>query len=341
MWIALLVLGLSPTLAAQKIKDVARVEGVRSQQLSGIGLVMGLAGTGDTSRNDLTRRLYRAHLENLGLELDEAELRSRNIAAVMVTATITSWTKTGSEIQVNIASMGDAKSLRNGWLLQTHLYRPRRSVDDDPFARVYALAQGAVSVRGETETVGLGKATVEGDLSFPIHTRDLASFRIILNKPDFSTASSIANAINGSPFLRIVAKEELPLAHPNDLGSITVTIPKSYRTQKRVIDFISKIMTDTPIDDVDPEAKVIIDKKTGGVAYNSKVRGSPVVVIYKGLEIRIGTGDPGDPNADRRPQPLVQVLWQLERSGLTPEDWPAIIHLIHDAGALNGRLIER
>lgn len=329
----------------QTIQDHARVEGIRGQQLSGMGLVIGLAGSGDSRTNELTQLLYRGHVENtLGVDLPDIEIRSKNVALVKVTATVNSWTKAGSEIEVSVASLGDAKSLEGGTLIETNLLRPRRSAGEQ-FAHPFALAQGPVAIApGGVATTGVAVATLEADISFPLTTPNLDEFRIILNEPDFSTAAHLARTINSAPYLRAVAAKELPLAHAVDLGTIHVRVPAAFRDRERVIDFISKIMTEIPVADLDPEAKVVIDVESGGVSINGAVRVLPVSVIYGDYEIRIGL--PDDP-AGAKPrirtgaQPLVDIVWGLENAGLEKQDFPKIIKLIHDAGALQGKLVER
>lgn len=339
----LLVVALATTASAQRIKDFARVEGIRPLQLTGVGLVLGLAGTGDNSRSEALQQLYSAAMANQGFDLPEGSLRSKNIAVVMVTAEVSSWTSLGSEVEVTVSSAGDAKSLRNGQLLQTLLYAPKRSKNDQPLAKPIALAQGSVQLIGEAETVGKSRATLEGDLSFPIHRAKKEKFRILLKRPDFSTAAYVASAINESPLMKYLARDEMPIAHAGDLGSVIVKIPLRFRDDKKIVDFISKIMTDVPVNNLDPEARVVIDRKTGGVSINGNVKVRPVVVLFKGMEIAIGKADPklGNPTQSGRTMLLIDVIDRLEQAGLDPKDLPEVIRLIFESGSLIGKLIEK
>ncbi|MEM7263362.1 MAG: flagellar basal body P-ring protein FlgI [Planctomycetota bacterium] len=340
-WIALLaVLGLTGPLSAQRIQDVARVEGVRNRSLKGFGLVMGLPGTGDSSKSTVSKRLFHSLLRNHDIEIPEEELTSKNVAVVVVTAEVSSWTKPGSDFPVEVSSIGNAKSLEGGMLLEVRLYRPGASRGSGSGAETYALAQGRVTTNGVL-TSGSCKATLEGDVSFPLHDGTRETFNILLDKPDFSTAAEVALAINNYPWLRYAAPEAIPVAHARDLGSIEVRVPRKFREEKKFIEFVSRIMTDVRLDD--PDAKVIIDE-TGpfpSVAISGRVRVKPVTLLYNGLEIRIGD------NPKKRPETrvtteglplLMDVIEGFEKNGLTPADTAKLIRLVDDVGALVGRL---
>ncbi|MFQ5655477.1 MAG: flagellar basal body P-ring protein FlgI, partial [Planctomycetota bacterium] len=219
--IALSVLLLAPATAwAQRIKDIARVEGDRLQQMKGIGLVIGLPGTGDGPRSGLKQGLYSALLDHLKIEIPPSALRSKNVAVAMVTASVPSSTKVGSRIDVTVSSIEDARSLKGGWLLETALVGPGDGGRDS----IYAIAQGPVDATDEVPTLGRGVAILEEDISIPFrHQGD--TFRIILHRPDFSSATRVARAINNFPFLRFRVPESLPVAHALDSGSVEVRIP--------------------------------------------------------------------------------------------------------------------
>ncbi|MFN0056828.1 MAG: flagellar basal body P-ring protein FlgI [Planctomycetota bacterium] len=343
-----LVLWTAPQVSAQKVRDVARVEGVRQEHLKGIGLVMGLSGTGDSAQSQVTRRMYAGLLEHLGLEIPEAELRSKNVAVVMVDATISSWTAVGSEIEVTVSSIGDAKSLKGGRLLETTLHesleRPGKGKD------IIAVAQGQLTALGETPTVARASGTLEKDISYPLLKAELQTFRIVLNRPDFSTAPAIARAINEYPYLRVVARDDLPIAHADDMGSVTVKVPLRFRAPGKVVEFISRVMSDIPIEQPDLEAAVVIDKASSAIAVNGKVRVAPVVLQLGKLEIEIL--DKKDPTGAPRPNRLmdttnqgypllINVMDDLRKEGIADADLPRVIRMIHDAGALLGKLVEK
>ncbi len=329
---------LTPAVAeAQRIKDLGRVEGVRDVYLKGPGLVIGLPGTGDSARSAITREFYGAFFERMGIDIPEEEIRSRNVALVMVTARVPSTTKVGSSIEVSVSSIGDAKSIKGGWLLETALGLPGRGVQGGDVALLKAVAQGAVTVRGTAETVGEGIGYLEGDISFDFVPQEDA-FTIILNQPDFTSASLVARAINDFPYLRYVAKDDLPLAHALDSGSIKVVIPKRFRGRRDVVDFISRIMGEVQIPFADSEATVVIDSATQIVTVNGRVRVSKVVVLHGDAKISIPPA--GAPATEEEPY-LVDVMEQLGAQGVPTKEMPAIIRNIHRAGALIGKLVEQ
>lgn len=314
---------------AQRIKDIARVEGIRLQQMKGIGLVTGLAGTGDSTRFSLTRKLYSNLLENLDIPISEEDLKSRNIAVVMVEALAPSTIKRGSNIEVTLASIGDAKSIRGGRLLETVLYGP--GTGDKT---VYAVAQGPIVGHPDSETVGTGTAILEEDISIPFNPEG-DRFRIILHRPDFSTASRVARAINEFPFLRFTLGDQHQIAQAVDSGAIEVKIPEAYRGDGAV-ELISRIMGEVEVPDVDQEAKVVIDRRTRMVTVNGNVRVAPVVVILGDAQIRI----PGDGTRALQHPLLIDVIQALRGEGFTPEQIPEVIRNIHRSGALIGSLEE-
>lgn len=320
------------TAQAQRIKDIARVDGDRLQHMKGIGLVTGLAGTGDSTRTDLTRQMHANLLENLGISIDPKELRSRNVAVVMVMATVSSLTERGSTIDVEVSSIGDAKSLAGGRLLETPLFGPGTANQ-----QVYAVAQGPLEVQQGVETVAGGTAVLEEEISIPFQ-HEGSSFRIILDTPDFSTASRVARSINEYPFLRWQLGPEVRIATPANAGVVEVAIPERYREPGRVVELISRIMGEVEVPDVDRRARVVIDPKTDMVTVNGAVRVSPVVVILGDVQISI----PGQNASPGLQHPLlIDVIDALRGKGFTPQQIPAVIRNIHEAGSLIGELEER
>lgn len=323
------VLALASPVDAQRIKDFARVEGIRLQQMKGIGLVTGLSGTGDSSRFSLTRKLYSNLLENLDIPISEDDLKSRNIAVVMVEALVPSTTKKGSNIEVSVSSIGDAKSIRGGRLLETTLYGP--GTGDKT---VYAVAQGPIVGHPDSETVGTGTAILEEDISIPFIPQG-DRFRIILHRPDFSTATRVARAINEFPFLRFTLGDDHQIAQAIDSGAIEVRIPPQSRGE-RAVELISRIMGEVEVPDVDQEAKVVIDRRTRMVTVNGSVRVAPVVVILGDAQISI----PGDGARALQHPLLIDVIQALRVEGFSAEQIPEVIRNIHRSGALIGSLEE-
>ncbi|MEM7164922.1 MAG: flagellar basal body P-ring protein FlgI [Planctomycetota bacterium] len=324
-----LVLGFPATAEAQRIKDVARVKGDRLQQMKGLGLVIGLAGTGDSTRFTLSQKLYSNLLGNLGMDISEEELKSKNVAAVMVDAQVPASTIPGSSIEVTISSVGDAKSLAGGRLLETTLFGPGSNSEV-----VYAVAQGSVRELPTSATVVGGTAILEEDISIPFQIEG-DRFQVVLNRPDFSTASRIARAINEFPYLRFRLGGDHSIATAVNPGLVDVKIPAKLRSRHDTIELISRCM-DIEIPDVDREALVVIDSATHMVTVNGAVRVAPVVVILGDAQIRILT-----PAGSSQQHPLlIDVIDALRVEGFTEEQIPKVIRNIDRSGALLGTLEE-
>ncbi len=276
--------------SASRVKDLALVEGGRENQLVGYGLVVGLAGDGD-SNAVATLRAVANTLQRFGLAVGASDIKAKNIAAVMLTAEIGAFLKPGSRIDVNVASMGDAKSLQGGVLLQT----PLLGAD----GRVYAVAQGPVAIGGFVGgTGGAGGATVQknhptvGSISSGaiVEREILATFvrentlRLLLHNPDFSSAARMAEAIN----------TQWPgVATPVDAATLSVTLPPNYRG--RDVAFIADLgqVESTP----DTLARIVINERTGTIVATSTVRLSQVAIAHGSLTITVtnqqGVSQPG------------------------------------------------
>ena len=336
--LALALFGVVTDVEAQRVKDLGRVEGIREVDLKGPGLVIGLAGTGDNQRSPLTREFYASILENLGIngEINDESIKSKNVALVMVTARVPSTTKPGSRIEVTVSSIGDAKSLEGGILLETTLGFPGRAIKGSKEHPVVAVAQGRVEVQGKTATVGRGTGTLEYDITIPFLRPDRESFRVLLHNPDFSTADRLARAINEFPYLRFNAPDSLPVARALDSGSVDVNIPAKFRGDDQVVNFISRVMGEVHVPQVDQDARVVIDSATGMITVNGKVRVSEVVVMINDIEISIeGRG------AGEQLPFLTDVIGLLRQEGITNRELPSIVRSIKSAGALVGELVER
>jgi flagellar P-ring protein FlgI len=267
-------------LHASRVKDLTLVEGGRDNQLVGYGLVVGLAGDGD-SNAIATLRAVANVLQRYGLSVSATDLKAKNTAAVMITADIGPFLKPGSRIDVNVASMGDAKTLQGGVLLQTPL------VGGD--GQVYAVAQGPVAIGGFlVGQGGAGGATVQknhptvGNLTNgAIVEREIPAVfvhdntvRLLLHNPDFTSASRMADAIN----------TQWPAsAMPLDAATVTVTLPPTYRG--RDVAFIADLgqVESSP----DTLARVIINERTGTIVATSTVKISQVAISHGSLTIAI------------------------------------------------------
>jgi flagellar P-ring protein precursor FlgI len=283
---ALLAAGLFHALAAgvqaSRVKDLALVEGGRDNQLVGYGLVVGLAGDGDSNAAATLRSVANV-LQRYGIAVNANDLKAKNVAAVMLTSEISAFLKPGARIDVNVASMGDAKSLQGGVLLQT----PLLGAD----GRVYAVAQGPVAIGGFLGGAGgAGGSTVQknhptvGNISSgAIVEREVpATFvrdnivRLLLHNPDFTSAARMAEAINA---------RWNGAANPTDAATIAVLVPADYRG--RDVAFIADLgqIEASP----DTLARIVINERTGTIVATSTVRLSQVAIAHGSLTITVSS----------------------------------------------------
>jgi flagellar P-ring protein precursor FlgI len=359
--VAALVVMLTPgTAGAQsRIKDIADVEGVRDNMLIGYGLVVGLNGTGDTINNSpFTEQSLIGMLERLGVNVRGETIRTKNVAAVMVTATLPPFTAQGGRIDVSVSAMADAKNLLGGTLLVT----PLLGADGE----VYAVAQGAVAVGGfsaqgaaSSVTRGVptngriaGGAIVEREIDFALS--DLPYLRLSLRNPDFTTAMRMAEAIN-QQFGRNTAKAMDPAA-------VMIDVPMPRKAD--LVSFIRdveqlRVQPDQP-------ARVVIDEASGVIVMGENVRISTVAIAQGNLTIRITeTPQVSQPNALSQtgettvvPRTNIQVdegadkklavmpagvslqelVNNLNALGIGPRDMISILQSIKAAGALQAEI---
>ncbi|MCR4376882.1 MAG: flagellar basal body P-ring protein FlgI [Rhodospirillales bacterium] len=270
----------SPANAQSRIKDIVDFEGVRDNMLVGYGLVVGLNGTGDTIQTGhFTQQSLKAMLNRLGVKPTDAGLDSKNVAAVMVTATLPGFSAEGTRLDVTVSALGDADSLLGGTLLVT----PLLGADGE----VYAVAQGQVAVGGFTaggaaETVTKGVPTsarianggiVERQIDFKMDA--MPSVKLSLRNPDFTTARRIAQAVNA--FLGTSA------AVSTDPSTVNVIVPDVYKNQ------VVSMITDLEQLRIEPDqiARIIIDEQSGVIVMGENVRLSTVAVAQGNLTIRI------------------------------------------------------
>jgi flagellar P-ring protein FlgI len=264
---------------AVRIKDVARVAGVRENQLFGYGLVVGLAGTGDGVR--MTKQTVANLLERLGINVAIGDINANNVAAVMVTANLPSFVKSGDVIDVVVSSVGDANTLRGGTLLMT----PLKGAD----GRVYAVAQGALSLGGWTAKGGgggsnqkghpnvgriAGGATVEREVPAEIISQDNKIY-LNMNNPDFTTAAHISDKIN--------LRYGKGTAKANDAATIQISVPDS--STDNIIPFIAEV--ENLQVEQDQVAKVVINEKTGTIVMGGDVTITPVAIAHGTLTVAI------------------------------------------------------
>ncbi|HUH84453.1 MAG TPA: flagellar basal body P-ring protein FlgI [Stellaceae bacterium] len=277
---AVLALPSGPALALSRIKDIADFEGVRENLLVGYGLVVGLNGTGDALNNAIfTRESLIGMLERMGVNARDNALRTNNVAAVMVTATLPAFARQGSHIDVQVSALGNAKSLLGGTLLVT----PMLGADGE----VYAVAQGSVadvgiSARGQGATVTKGVPTsgrvaagaiVEREVGFELDK--LRSVNLMLRNPDFTTARRVARVIDN--YLNA------PAARPLDPSTVSVNMPPGFKGD------VVAMLTDIEQLRVEPDqvARVVIDEANGVIVMGENVRISTVAVAQGNLTVKI------------------------------------------------------
>ncbi len=342
--------------AQSRIKDIASVEGVRSNQLVGYGLVVGLNGTGDSLRNaPFTRQSLEGMTERLGVNIRGANANTKNTAAVLVTAELPPFSTPGARIDVGVASLGDAKSLLGGTLIVTSL----QGAD----GQVYAVAQGSVQTGSVSGSGGSGSsvtrgvptagriasgATVEAETGFNLD--GMAEVRLTLRNPDFTTAQRVAAAIN----------QTYPGTALAENGSVVALRAPA---QFGMAGFISRV-ENLPVA-VDTPAKVIIDEVNGVIVMGESVRVSTVAIAQGNLTISVQESpqvvQPAPFSQGQTavvPQSDVTVEEQLGREmrivngstslatlvnglnalGVSPRDMISILQAIKAAGALQAEL---
>lgn len=340
---------------AVRIKDIATFSGMRDNQLIGYGLVVGLGGTGDKRNSPFTVNSMKNMLERMGVAVDAAQIRPRNVAAVMVTAKLPASSKPGSKLDVVVSSLGDATSLQGGVLLQT----PLKGVD----GKVYALSQGPVALGGYSvdgaaartqkniTTVATipGGANVERGVPFDFNTQN--SLTLNMSNRDFSTTMQVVERLNatmGGKYARAA-----------DAGTVSIDIPPAY--QGNLVPLIASVENL----EVDPQsaAKVVVDERTGTVVLGRDVRVSQVAVAHGSLQIVVQdsaqVSQPGPfsqgqtvvtPQTDitvreenRRLHmmegaTLQELVDGLNAIGATPRDLISILKTLKASGALHAEL---
>jgi flagellar P-ring protein FlgI len=344
--------------AASRIKDIAYVMGVRGEQVLGYGLAVGLAGTGDTQRSSFTVQSVTSMLKRFGITVPQPELRLRNVAAVMVTATVPAFTKPGGMTDVTVSSMGDATSLQGGTLLMT----PLSGLDGE----VYAMAQGSISVGGfdvRSSTgarigknhTAAGRVPNGGTVERAVATAfgDSSKVALVLHQPDFTTSKHIADAIN-----KALGEN---LAQSLDANTVSINVPPSQT--KNLVGFIS--ILETLEVEVDAIARVVINERTGTVVVGSNVSISAVAISHGGLNIEIESAPViSQPNAFSQGTTVVtkierptvsqdstsviamngaatvqDVAKALNTLKVSPRDIIAIFQALKEVGALKAELV--
>ena len=270
----------SPAMAFSRVKDLVEVQGIRDNMLVGYGLVVGLNGTGDSLKNaPFTQQSIQTMLERLGTNTRGQVMQTKNVAAVMVTASLPAFAAPGSRIDVAVSAMGDAKNLQGGTLLVTTLF----GAD----GQIYALAQGPVAIggfsaQGDASSVTRGVPTagriangaiVEKDTGFKLAS--LSNLKLSLHNPDLTTATRIAKAVN--------AYLGGSTAQATDPSNVELSVPANYPGG------VMALLTDIEQVKVDPDqgAKVVIDENSGVIVMGADVRISTVAIAQGNLTIKV------------------------------------------------------
>lgn len=357
-WMMIVAL-LSSSVFAERIKDIATLAGVRTNQLVGYGLVVGLNGTGDKAGTRYTEDSFANMLIQMGINVPPGtRLDSKNIAAVMVTAQLSSFVKKGQTMDVTVSSIGDSKSLMGGTLLMT----PLKGAD----GKVYAMSQGNVVVSGFSASGSDGSsvtvnvpssgripngATVEADIPNPFYFSPSLTYN--LNSPDFTTAKRMSDAINETM--------GPGTAKALDATSVQITAPKNIGHRVDYVSVVENIM----VDPAEPMARVIINSRTGTVVISSNVIVKPAAVEHGNLVVSV-TETPviSQPNAfaggrtvstqqsqvnlEQRNNhafllpkgtTLKDIVRGINAVGATPADVIAILDALQKAGALSATII--
>ncbi len=343
--------------AAARIKDIVNIEGVRDNQLVGYGLVVGLNGTGDGLNNSpFTKQSLQAMLERLGVNTRGENMRTANVAAVMVTANLPAFATQGSRIDVSIAALGDAKSLQGGTLLVT----PLLGADGE----VYAIAQGSVTIngfsaQGQAASVVSGVPTtgrissgglIEREIGFVLGAQ--RTLRLALRNPDLTTSRRVALAIND--FIGT------PCATPEDPATIRINLPRNFNGN--IVDLLTDI--EQLVVETDLPAKIVIDENSGIIVMGKDVRVSTVAVAQSNLTVTIAENpkvvQPNplslgqtavqprtEINVDsagsnlamvRESVSLQELVDGLNALGISPRDLIAILQAIKASGALQAEI---
>jgi len=338
------------------VKDIAHVQGVTGNQLVGYGIVVGLAGTGDTTSAIFTSQTIQNVLQSFGLSVNTQDVRTRDVAAVIVTATLPPFAHSGDNADVTVSAMGDSTTLQGGTLVMTEL----RAANN----LVYATAQGSVSVGGFTagfSDVGISKnytsagrvpngAVIARDMITNIQ-QDPGGFSYVLTTPDFKTAANLASTLNG--------RFGSGTAGAQDAETVRVNLPGGYKGNP--VQFLADASDLTLTQD--QLAKVVMNERTGTIVFGGDIKLAPCAIAHGNLTITITTQNEANVQPfTNRPPPVVSntgvqatekgkqltfiagaaslqsVVRALNTMGVSPRDLIAIVQALRDSGSLQADL---
>jgi len=304
-----------------RLKDLVTIDGVRENRLTGIGLVVGLQGKGDSKAFKMTAKMLASLTSNYGFDLSEEDLKSKNIAAVFVTAEIGGFVRNGDKVDVIVSSIGDSKSLDGGILLQTALQAANGTI--------YAAAQGRV-IGGKAKT---GTSSTAGIPAGAIVERSVVSdfitngkLKLVLKNPDFTTSTLMREAI--------AAIDENISVTSVDPGLVEVTLSGDYL--QNPVSFISQLelLTITP----DNKAMIIIDKKSGMIISGGDVKIQDCVISTGDLKLKMSKSG-GEKNLKISSNTIDELVDILNKAELESSQIIALLEAIHKSGALSAELI--
>lgn len=320
---------------AEKISDIANIVGVRDNQLIGYGLVIGLNGTGDKNSSKFTMQSIANMLESVNVKISPDDIKSKNVAAVMITASLPTFARQGDKIDIQISSIGDAKSIQGGTLIMT----PLTAVDGN----IYAIAQGAVVVGNSQNVLSatvMNGATIEREVSYDLY--DKTGMSLSLKKSSFQNAVKIQNAINN------VFGQDIALAI--DPRTIKIVRPKNLS----MIEFLA-LVQEVNVDYSNSD-KIIIDEKSGTIVAGVGIVVHPVMVSSGDITIKI-TKDPLDDDKAQKiddnttfdPKQntlssngkfttISSVVKALQKMGASPKSMISILEAMKRSGAISAEI---
>lgn len=350
-----------------RIKDVAAISGLEDLQIFGYGLVVGLDGTGDRYQTLFTNQTIRNMLKNLGIELPNQQMWVRNVAAVMVTGTLKPFKRKGTRFDVTVSSIGDATSLEGGTLLLT----PLQGTDGHEFASAQgSLATGGYDVRYKGAAYVKKNHVLVGRIpdgaivqrEYVFNLLDGRDMSLSLTSPDFTSAVSMANAINTT-----FKNSTVPIAKAMDAATVRLNYDAiardSVRNYMGLMEFISKVENITFF--VASQARVVVNERTGTIVAGGDVRISEVAVTHGGIKVEVVNApevvqplplsqgqttvvpNPEVTVEEKNPEMVVlkgtttvsELAQTLNSLGVSPRDVISIFQAIKEAGALQGQLI--
>ncbi|MCW5817652.1 MAG: flagellar basal body P-ring protein FlgI [Labilithrix sp.] len=342
---------------AERLRDLVDAGGARENQLVGYGLVTGLSGTGDDVSVPFTSQSVLSMLRRLGVQTDSNQIRLRNVAAVIVTANIPPFAKAGTKIDINVSSIGNAKSLTGGVLVQTML----KGADQ----KTYAVAQGALVLGGYEARGASGSSQKQGSLTagripegaivereIPAQIVDNGTIKLELRTPGFTVASRVAEAVNA----------KFPgAASPLDGGAVRVKVPAGF--ENKTVDLMAQLedIEVTPV----RRARVVINERSGTIVAGGDVRLAPAVIVHGNLTITVketpiasqpqamfGTGrtevlqrsdikteEKKDVTYMKGAPTLADVSAALGALGLSPRELAGVLQALRAANALEAELV--